>query len=693
MVSVPRTLLFLLSFLWVTFSWSSAQSSKPLYLSYEKRLILTYLLAGAGESQDVQYQMSDRLAALLTRYLATNPQEVSVKTFSDFLEVYQGPWPDSYSVESDLNLVENESFRGAVRFRAVNDQGRDNPAFQGQIDGFINSQNERLGEKASANSEAPIASLAPLADFILKAKNESWKDKKSWIEMGFAKATEVMNRQFSTFEKVGKQVAASGKLSSLDPSMRLFLETVLQEYFSRLSMKSKKQMVSRFLGLSLTASPLEKFEMMLMSSGPQFQKLLQVVSGNSQISKDLAQIFKKLESKVIPIPTPIVEKLFEAERNRYNWLSYESTPLGTGTMAQVHKGEIPGPGGIAQAVVIRFLKPEIAERVAEDARILNEIAEIMDTDEKFRRAKLPKLKPIVQDLNKTVSDELVLAATIELQKKARKVYNRTTLVDLGGYKNYVRIHVPFVVDGGSDSLLMVQELMEGRKLNQEVMTYKDVIPKLGLSLMEHLATVWTTEVLFGSGLFHADLHQGNFLVKVTDHEIVLPPLDFGMGGVLSKNLQQQLLLLGVGLKLQKADLIAQALWNASTTHLNTVTELDFSARALERLEMLRRRAAVESSADWMNWAIDAGLRFPYELVSLNRGMMILDQALKEVGSSLDISRIGEKLVPRYGKSTVIGWYKEGTLTSADLIKLGLSVVRPAKPKVPQEVPACFGVHR
>jgi predicted unusual protein kinase regulating ubiquinone biosynthesis (AarF/ABC1/UbiB family) len=223
---------------------------------------------------------------------------------------------------------------------------------------------------------------------------------------------------------------------------------------------------------------------------------------------------------------------------------------------------------------------------------------------------------------------------------------------------------------------MVQELMEGRKLNQEIVAYQDTIPKLGLALVEHLANVWASEAFFRSGLFHADLHQGNFLVNVTDHEIILPPLDFGMGGVLSSDVQKQLLLFGIGLKLQRADLVAQALWAASVTHLNTMNELQFSQLVLDRMNSLRGQPSSEVvSSDWLNWALDAGLRLPYELISLNRGILIMDQALKEVGSQLTVGSISEGLVPKLARSTVIHWYKDGTLTTKDLLKLGLALMQ------------------
>ncbi len=689
----------------VLFMWNAtvlatpAHGQHPLYLSFEKRLILTYILAGTGEPEEAQLKLAERLEKVLIQYINTPIQDVEVKNFKEFLRAYQGPWPSSYSVASDIHLIEAGQMRGPLNYKAVNSRGEPNERLQNQIKGFMASQNQQLIKKSMLEA-APMLLLNPITEVLLR--DVSGLKKKDWILEGFRQATQLFNRQMKQLEKIGDQVAASGKLSNLEPDIKLFLETVLQEYFSRLGMDSKKQLVSNFLGQNLMADSMTKFEMMLMGAGPQFQKLLQVIAGNSSVSKDLQHILKKLESRILPIPPAIVQKLFEAERDRYQWVSYKLDPLGTGTMAQVHRGVIRTPRG-DQNVVIRFLKPEIETRVREDERILLEIAQLMDADQRFRQAGLPKLGPVIQDLNKTVTDELDLSATVQRQKLGRESYNRTVFLKTDGYKNYLRIHVPEVIEAGSGSKLMVQELVQGQKLDAELETYREVIPKLGRVLSENLATVWAHQAFFGSGFFHSDLHQGNYLVNVMDSEIVLSPLDFGMGGVLTKQMQAQVILLGIGIQLQRLDLISKALWDLSVHQINKTTQPELEVQIRQRLEQLRRSGVSENLNQWMNWALDAGVRFPYEMVSLNRGMVILDQALKEVGSTETISSIAEKLVPRYGKSLIWSLNTKGILTNRDFLKLGLSLVEQSQGKIstsvstPKAVPAtvrqCSQIHR
>ncbi|MEZ0391225.1 MAG: AarF/UbiB family protein, partial [Pseudobdellovibrionaceae bacterium] len=503
MLSARILTLFLSALFWLNFSWAVPSAKRPLYLSFEKRLIMTYLLAGAGETPEVQLQLASRLANTLKRYVHTDVERKKVRNFQEFLKVYRGDWPGSYSVQSDLKLIESQAMQGPVLFEAVDSSGRFNPALDSQIKGFMRQQNEMLLERTTFQDH-PMTGLAQVSasmmDIAIKGPISQ-----TLILQGFEKVTELTNQQFAKLEKVGEQMAASGKLSRLQPSVRLFLESVLQNYFSRLGLNSKKQLVSRFLGENLNADPMQRFEIMLMSGGPQFQKLLQIIAGNSDVSADLQKILKKLESRVSPIPAPIVRQLFEAERERYKWISYNLEPLGTGTMAQVHKGRIRTQLG-EEDIVIRFLKPEIDNRVQEDARILTEIARIMDSDERFRSVGLPRLKPVIEDLNKTVTDELDLRATIQRQVLGQKVYSRRQILNTGNYKNELVISVPKVYDGGVGSNLMVQQLIEGRKFESEMLVYTETIPQLGKGIVEAMAKMWAEEVFFKSGFYHSDLH-------------------------------------------------------------------------------------------------------------------------------------------------------------------------------------------
>ncbi len=652
-------------------------------LSYEKRLVLSYLLAGADESPEVQNRLVQRLQKTVKAYSALPPQEIKLRQFSEFLEAYRGPWPNSNSLNSDLQLIEKGMLRGPVKFRA-GDSG-----LQTQIDRFMATQNQDLLNQSSSllaiklqelKSNLGGLNLGSLKGGFNSIK-ESILDHPELVTKGFELVSKIYQQQVQVINQIGPQIAQSGQLNQMDPNMKLFIEAVLQNYFSRLGSASKKQIVSQFLSLDLNATSMEKFEVLLMSGGPQFQKLMQIVSGGPGLDPAFQTLLKKLESKVSPVPPVLVQELFERERSLYHWNSFELKPLGTGTMAQVHKGSIPTANG-PEDVVIRFLKPGIDLRVKEDGQILLEIAKILDADSRFKKAGLPRLLPVVQDLNQTIMDELDLQATIRRQKQGRQVYNQTLIFRGQKYKTDLKINVPDVIQLSPNSNLMVQELISGKKLHSEAELYHEMIPDLEKIIIENIAKMWIEEVIYKSGFFHSDLHQGNFMVDVQDPRIQLNILDFGMGGVLTKDAQSQILLAVVGITLSRADLVARGYWAVSSKAENQISQSELTRQIEQRMKSQKASlGAKEDFSQWTSWAMDQGLKFPYEFVSMNRGVLILDQALKSVGSTQTLTDFAEKLAPKYARNIYVGWRARELLSNTELIRLGWdTMIQSATPK-------------
>jgi predicted unusual protein kinase regulating ubiquinone biosynthesis (AarF/ABC1/UbiB family) len=659
--------------------FAGQKSKQPLYLSYEQRLVFSYLLAGSNESAEKQTQIVRRMEQTLQHWLQMPPRTIHVSNFKDFLEAYQGPWPKSYSLESDLQLIERSELRGPVRIEATSTH------LQKQIDRFILSQNSNLVQRATQDitpAESAVMALPSIAS-LMESRNRT-----QWIHNAFALISDLLTTQFKQIQKTGEEMAQSGKMAGVDEALNLFMKKVFQEYFGRLSLETKKQILSQMAGHDLNMGLQQRFELMVLSAGPQFQKLLQIVAREAGISQDLLKTFQQLESKAQPIPALLVRDLFESERDRYHWLSYELTPLGTGTMAQVHRGRIE-VNGQPQDVVIRFLKPEIEKRVQEDYRILSEIAPLMDKDPRFRQLGFPKLTPVVIDLNRTVTDELNLSATIERQKLARRVYPRELPFFSNGYKNVIEIHVPQVFQTDASSRLQVQELVHGEKLDQVANFYKSAMPDFKKSIAETMARLWVEEVMYGSGFFHSDLHQGNFLVDFTEPKITINLLDFGMGGVISRPTQLQMMELGAGIDLSRADLIGESFWALSLHDQNTLSKNDFLSQVLERVKAIQSgKLAWQPITAWTTWAMDQGLRFPYEFVSLNRGMVILDKLLKDSGSSLNLTKVARRLAITHAVKTIANLRNTKKISWMDLLKLGLvsKNSRPNPAAVSNEMP-------
>ena len=671
-------ILIVLSFLIGGLS-SAFAKTQPLYLSFEQRLAMTYAMMAYGQTPEVQKQYLDRAQKYFMGVASLPIQKVKVRNFEEFMTRFRGQWPDTQSLALDLNYIEKDGPHAMTVFES------DSPRVQRQIDQYTEWQEEQL--KAMADSEPLAAKYAQSADMIgqglLLLQNPNGHELvKEWA---LKENDALFTEKLKEFDHIGEKIASSGLAQSEDVSMRIMMQTMLTEYFSRLSLDSKKLIVSSFLGSDLQATDMQKFELMVQNSGPQLQKLLQIIARQGDLNPDMLKVFKTLEDAVRPVPWRQVQELIAVEKMNYQFVYFEQKPLGVGTMAQVHRAKIL-VNGQRQDVVVRFIKPDIEKRVQEDARILAEVATLLDSNAEFQKTGAPKLSPIVSDLTATVMAELNQKETIERQQLAATRYDKTVMMKTPTYKNFIEFHVPGIFPSvGGESRFMVQELVIGKKLDKEAAAWSELVPELKKSVTEELAKLWSWEVLFGGGFYHSDLHQGNFMVRLTDEKIRVNILDFGMGGVISPEMQRQVMMLGAGIEIRNADVIARAFWKISNKSTNQVNEVQLKSLVEARLKLNIKDPNETSIDGWTKWAMNQGLRLPYEFINLNRGIVIINKLLADAGSSMSlISMIKDfsfKNPSLVYKRLVI----EEKMSPLDLVKIGW--VQVMKPKEqPTSVP-------
>lgn len=656
----------ILAFLVACVSWAGSKKQE-LYLSYEQRVAMTYALAAHGEVKEVQRAYLDRAEKYFTTVVQIPVQTVEVANFEEFLKHFRGEWPNTQSVALDLDFIEKDGPRGLVEYHAKS------PRIQVQIDKYIEWQTEQLKQMGESDKEAAkhLQSADIVANAMALLQDPHGKElAKQWL---LQENETLFKDKMNEFNRIGEKIATSEMAKSSDVSMRIVLQTMFSEYFSRLSPASKKLIISSFLGENLNSSDMQKFEVMVQNSGPQLQKLLQIVARQGDLSPEMIKVFKSLEDAVRPVPYRQVEEILQKEKANYQFLYFERKPLGVGTMAQVHRAKILVDGK-RQDVVVRFIKPDIEKRVEEDARILKEVANILDHNEEFAKTGAPKLSPVVNDLTATVTAELSQEDTIARQKLAATRYNKTVFMDTPEYKNYIEFHVPHIYDPkGENTKFMIQEMVIGKKLDKEANTWIDMAPQLKKGVVEALAKLWGYEVLFGGGFYHSDLHQGNFMVRLTDEKINVAILDYGMGGVISPELQRQVMVLGVGVELKNPELTARGFWSISDKTNNTVTQAQLQSLVAARMK--QKLSAEDSSIDgWTKWAMLQGLRLPYDFISLNRGIVIVNKLLQDSGSSLSISALLKTFAIQNPALVYKRLVIEEKLSRADLLKLGLQEI-------------------
>nr|BFD67238.1 hypothetical protein HAGR004_22600 [Bdellovibrio sp. HAGR004] len=665
---MSRFIGFILFFILAVSSWVQAASPEKagLHLSFEERLVLSYALLSQNETPETKEAILKRAMTYIESTYKLPVKTVEVRNFNEFLSLYKGSWPNTHSLALDVESIETRGPRAVSVFTAKS------PRVQQQIDSYLEWKQAELLKMMDGD----LKSLTP--DQILEQAKGVLSSSSGRLQMArtlLQVSEDMLNTKMAELDHVGEKIAQSNLAAQQDATMKIFLQTMFTEYFARLSPASKKLIVSSYLGGDLHLSEMKKFELMVQNSGPQLQKLLQVVARQADLGPEMLEVFKGLENSVRPVPWEQVESILKRKNNKFAFTYFERKPLGVGTMAQVHRAKLMIDGE-RHDVVVRFIKPGIEARVEEDKRILQEVAQILDANEEFRKTGAPKLSPVVQDITDTVVAELNQADTVLRQKLAAGRYEKAAFLKSTQYKNELYFHVPKIYDGPKDSDLMVQEMVIGKKLDKEIAPYKEMAPDMKKLIVEEMARIWSKEVMFGGGFYHSDLHQGNFMIQVTEPKIVVNILDYGMGGVISKEMQRQVMLLGAGTELLNEELMARAFWKLSDKSKNTITESYFHQLIAAKMHNIRIGYEEPLSMEkWTAFAMDLGLRLPYEFVSLNRGLVIVNKLLADAGSTLTVSQMMKDLAKQHPVVVYRALVLEEKMSHRDLVKLGWTEVK------------------
>lgn len=656
----------------VVFTWGHAEAVTPHHLSFEERVAASYVLEAYQQDSTHQQALIARATDFAMKAVQKGRVTVKVGNFEEFLKQFQGDWPDSGELATDLQEIEARPSRGLVSYVS------DSPRIQRKIDAYIQQHSTLLSSAFPQAQNEYINKTGNVTETAAQARRQ--------LEAYIAK-------RMKEFDSVGTQMV--DQLNGLkDPEDRILLQTLFDEYFSNQSLDAKKQLLSNLLAKDLNASAEDKLDVMIQSSGPSFQKLLQIYTRQSDMPAPLKASFRKLEDSVRAVPWWQVQRLLDQEKDNFQFIYFERKPLGVGTMAQVHRAKIV-VNGVRHDVVVRLIKPGMEQQIEEDHRILLKVADKLDHDPAFRATGAPQITPLIDDSTRTVKMELDQEATASRQMYGAQVYESKVLVNIDGYKTDLHIHVPQIFPPAHASKFMVQEMVIGHSLDKEALAYQSIMPHLKRVIVEEIAKDWIRELLFGSGFYHSDLHQGNFMVNVKEPEIEADILDYGMGGKVAPELRDQLLLLGAGIQLQREDLLAKAFWGISDPSQNKLTEADFTARVKARMQSFKKSGQPQDIDTWSGWASDQGIKLPFEFVSLNRGILILEKSLEDAGSSETFNGLVKKLSVENARQLYSIYVGKGLLTRTDLLKLGLSGMKsePAKPVLDltsQTAPAASG---
>ena len=266
-----------------------------------------------------------------------------------------------------------------------------------------------------------------------------------------------------------------------------------------------------------------RLRLALQSLGPVWIKFGQMLSTRRDLfPAQLADELAKLQDKVAPFDGQLAQKLIEQALELDNiaqlFDGFDSMPLASASIAQVHSARLRLPDGGLADVVIKVIRPDIRQQILADLALMDTLA---DAAARFLPdGKRLRPKEVVQEYRKTILDEL------DLQREAANAIQLRRNFDGSD-----SLYIPFVYSDYSRTNVMVMERIYGIPVSdiaalQAQGTDMELLAKRGVE-------VFFTQV-FRDSFFHADMHPGNiFVSKETPANPKYIGIDCGIVGTLN----------------------------------------------------------------------------------------------------------------------------------------------------------------
>lgn len=262
----------------------------------------------------------------------------------------------------------------------------------------------------------------------------------------------------------------------------------------------------------------ERIRMSFEELGPTFVKLGQLLASRPDlVPEDFVNEFSKLHDQVQPLEFSIIEQVLKEEFGQsidLHFASFDPKPLGSASMAQVHKAILKD----GTQVVIKVQRPGLVQKINDDLNVLYFLADLIETY-------IPESKPynpmgIVDEYFKTL--ELETNFVVEANNIRRFSQNFATDPS---------VKIPKVYFDLTTERVLTMEYLPGGPLSSMTLSASDghdstELIKRGLRCY--------LKMVFLDGLFHGDLHAGNFFV-LPNNQIGL--VDFGVVGRLGHKTQ------------------------------------------------------------------------------------------------------------------------------------------------------------
>jgi ubiquinone biosynthesis protein len=259
--------------------------------------------------------------------------------------------------------------------------------------------------------------------------------------------------------------------------------------------------------------------------GPIFVKFGQAISVRPDLlPPEVATELAKLQDQVPPFAGEAAEAALAAAFGRpvqEVFAEFERTALAAASIAQVHAARLRS----GEAVVVKVLRPNVAELVRRDVEVLYAIADL--AERYWPEARRLRPREVIGEFEKTLAVELDLMLEAANAAQLKRNFAGSDLLHVPEiYWDYCR---PNVLTMERIVGIVIDDIAALRAAGADIRR-----------LAENGVEIFFTQV-FKHNFFHADMHPGNIFVDVTDPKRPkYAAVDFGIMGTLDERDQHYL---------------------------------------------------------------------------------------------------------------------------------------------------------
>ena len=311
-----------------------------------------------------------------------------------------------------------------------------------------------------------------------------------------------------------------------------------------------------------------RLRLALQELGPIFVKFGQILSTRRDLMPpDIAVELSLLQDRVAPFDGHSARAIVEASLGqdiREAFEHFDTTPLASASIAQVHAARLPG----GREVVVKVLRPDIEKQIDGDIALLNSIATLVERA--HPNADKIRAREVVREI------ETTLGAELDLQREGA---NASVIRRF--WKDSPDLYVPEVIWSHTAERVLTLERVYG--IPSDDIAALDAAGIDRSALAAKGVRVFYTQV-FRDNFFHADAHAGNIWVDSDPARKDNPrfiAIDYGIVGQLSSEDQYYLAENFMAIFNRDyrriAELHVQAGWMPATIRID---ELEAAARAV-----------------------------------------------------------------------------------------------------------------